>query len=271
MESAQMAARIQELENELAQRPSRQELDDKDDELRATRQRLRKAQDDLEAKEFELRGRPTDVAHEDVKIDLMTVQIALNGRPTQTELASVKSSLNLAELGSKFWKEKYVELVKQQPSRWEQKPGEEVELKLDIELLEMHIERRDASIEALKRDRDRLNGKIARIQSERVQDGERQEKWNNDLRQQIETLRASLEAADGLVRSANAEQTKCKDVAAGRIRELQNGAELLRAELAIARFQLQGTKAENERLTTHCTELERKLEDATGAVSRAYK
>jgi hypothetical protein len=62
-----MAEKIAELERELAERPSRQELNSKDNKLQATRLRLRKAQDDIKTKDIQLLVRPTELEHYNVK------------------------------------------------------------------------------------------------------------------------------------------------------------------------------------------------------------
>jgi uncharacterized coiled-coil DUF342 family protein len=203
MDPSQMAEKIAELERELAERPSRQELNSKVDELQATKQQLRKVELDLLEEMFQQR----------------------------------------------------------QPS-----PREDVALKMQIQSLEARMEQKNASIKALKGDRNQLRYKIEDMLEDQVRESVRQKRWDQHQEREKEWLRASAKAADVHAQSARAEVTKSEDSAIKRIRGLHESMKLLQAQLAVARSQLQVTKVENEQLTARCKDLEKRLEDATGGV-----
>jgi hypothetical protein len=237
MDPSQMAARIAELESELV---------DKDGELQATRQQLRNAQDEIRAKDIQLLAR-----HKTLQVQVEH----LSKRPTLAEHETVQKSLEKAEFWSRYWKDQHTGLVDRPPLAADVEEG----LQGVIATQKRHIEQLDVSLDDANKRGLKLQIELAQMVEDRARYSTKEGK-RRDLEKA--RLNAYLNSAHGYTQSALAEQEKC----VGRIRALQNGNELLQAQLAISKHKLQCTQDYFGEL---CTKQTAKIEEFEMQAHRA--
>jgi chromosome segregation ATPase len=261
--------KLHEKEEEVLARPSADVHNKVQESLDAVTLRCKELAGKLERAEVGARGRPTEVEHKTLQIQVADWKAELDERPTHAEYQTVKMSLESAETWSKYWEAKCTEILARQPSPAEERPWEKEVLQKEIDTQKKLVEQRNVSLVKTRDDRTQLASQVARMHDEAIRTSTESQQLDDERCQEVATLRNILNASQNLAQSRKDELTKCKAEAAQfskRIQTLENEAEALRVAKQTAKDELRDAKVQHaNQLAALREEHEAKLRDAKSA------